>query len=217
MGAEQAVQRSANDFQHFGIAHAPLAGASGMPFSSIVSIILGVLSPVARGRQQAVTGMHPQIVDKKVGRLFQAHPGTKKRVFPQEIVAALPVTEGGNLRPWTHRDGVDTGKIILSSSPVIHPHFLLQEVAGRVRKALALSFQHHGAFFHQHAERIFRQVGHFPQQDIGLFRASFHYGERIPGSFSQIALQDGGGGCVFRSNNAAVVVEPDVLGPGAKT
>ena len=142
--------------------------------------------------------------------------GAKKRVFPQEIVAALPVTEGGILGPGAHRNAVNAGQIILSSSPVVHPHFLLQEVAGSVGKAITASFQYNGTLFQANPESIFRQAGDFPQQDIGLFGASFHYGKGVPGRFSQIALQDDGGGCVFRSNNAAVVVEPDVLGPGAK-
>ena len=131
-------------------------------------------------------------------------------------MAALPVTEGRNLGPGTNRNGVDAGQIILSSSPVIHPHFLLQEVTGGVGKALSTSLQYNGTVFQADAESIFRKIGYLPQQDIGLFRASFHDGESVPGSFSQVALQDSGGGRVFRSNDAAVFVEPDVPGPGAK-
>ena len=157
-----------------------------MAFSVKEGVVFGVLFPVPGGRQEFVAGVYPQVVHEELVRFFQAVPVAVEVIGPvflvhavvrggylavaEAVMAGLPIAEGGDLRA-----GVDLGRCslreeVLSVSPVVHAHFLLQEVAGGVDEPLSGALQHHGAVLRTNAETVFRKAFEVPEEDVSFSR-----------------------------------------------
>ena len=145
---EKAVQLLADNLQNLRIAHAPLARAAGITLPIVIGIVFRMLFSVATCRKEPVASMNPVIGDEHLVGFFKMVPSLVQRVCPEQVVLALPVSEGRGddcvnrlqhklLMSWF------TG---FSVPPVVNPDLILQEFHGAIDQPFSMADNPHILF-----------------------------------------------------------------------